>query len=230
MGSITLDDTFPENPKVRKVGPVGIALYVSGLCYSSRQLSDGFIPDNAVGLLCEMAGVKARRATIEALTKATLWKRVRGGYSVPDYLKFNDSREEITRKREENRIRQAAFRNARRNAVTNGGSNDPQLVSVVVSGLEDLKDTDQLAEYPKIAERLGTERYYAFQKFMRLVKGGDQGTPGVLAALCKKLPASEIDDVRMAYTKRGSVPVGKAVNALKQRSLEYETAMKRSSA
>lgn len=82
----------------------------------------------------------------------------------------------------------------------------------------------------KIQEQLGTDRYHALQKLLKLVKDADSGTPGVLASLCKQLPASEIEDVRAAYIAKGSLPAGKAVNALKDRVRDYETAMKRSAA
>ena len=219
---IRLEDGFPENPKVRKVGPAGVALYVSGLCYCSRQLSDGLIPDEAVQIIAEMVGVKRHREVIEALTKARLWKRVRGGYMVPDYRDFNPSREEISRKREENRRRQADWRAAQRNGVT-----DALVTGALVSGVKEVvevKSTDQLVEYPKIAERLGTERYHSFQKLMRLVRGGDAGTANVVASYCKRLPVSEIDDVRMAY-RRGAA-AGKVVAALKDRVWCYETGVK----
>jgi hypothetical protein len=228
MGHIRIEDGFPENAKVRKVGPNGIALYVSGLCYCSRQLSDGIIPDAAVPIIAEMVGVRTHRSVSQALTKARLWKRVRGGYQVPDYLKFNPSREEISRKREESRKRQQAWRDVQRNAVTNSVSHDP-LVSDVVSGVEKSKSTDQLTDYPKIADKLGSDRYVAFQKLMRAIHGGDGGTPNVIAGLCKKLPASKINLVAESYSSRAA-PVGKVVVALKQKVSEYEVEVKRDAA
>ena len=43
MSWVKLGDEFPMHPKVLRVGPTGLALFVSGLCYSSRYLTDGVI-------------------------------------------------------------------------------------------------------------------------------------------------------------------------------------------
>jgi len=118
------------------------------------------------------------------------------------------------------------------NGHENGATSEPNASALLEpenQRFREEEDQDQCTDLfnsAKIREQLGTDRYHALEKILKLVKGGDEGTPGVLAALCKKLPASEIDDVRMAYAAKRSVPVGKAVNALKQRAVEYETAMK----
>ena len=35
------DDQFPEHPKVRAVGPLGLALHTAAVCYCARHLTDG---------------------------------------------------------------------------------------------------------------------------------------------------------------------------------------------
>jgi len=44
MPWVRLDDHFDENPKIASVGPLGLALWVTGLAYCNRNLTDGFIP------------------------------------------------------------------------------------------------------------------------------------------------------------------------------------------
>lgn len=44
MTWIRIDDALPENPKIHEVGALGAWVYVQGLCYSGRNLTDGFIP------------------------------------------------------------------------------------------------------------------------------------------------------------------------------------------
>jgi uncharacterized phage protein (TIGR02220 family) len=49
---VRLDDHFDQHPKLQAVGPIGLAMFVSGLAYCNRNLTDGFIPWSAArGLL-----------------------------------------------------------------------------------------------------------------------------------------------------------------------------------
>ena len=41
---VRLDDHFDQNPKIASVGPAGIAMWVCGIAYCNRNLTDGFIP------------------------------------------------------------------------------------------------------------------------------------------------------------------------------------------
>jgi hypothetical protein len=44
MTWVRIDDRFNEHPKLARVGPLGQALWLVGLAYSNRNLTDGFIP------------------------------------------------------------------------------------------------------------------------------------------------------------------------------------------
>ena len=41
---IKIDDHYDEHPKHAEVGPLGQALWLAGLAYCNRNLTDGFIP------------------------------------------------------------------------------------------------------------------------------------------------------------------------------------------
>jgi hypothetical protein len=41
---VKIEDGFTEHPKVLQVGPLGAWIHLQGLCYTSRNLSDGFVP------------------------------------------------------------------------------------------------------------------------------------------------------------------------------------------
>jgi hypothetical protein len=44
MAWIRLDDHFDEDPRLVRVGPLGLVLWLSGLAYCLRNRTDGFIP------------------------------------------------------------------------------------------------------------------------------------------------------------------------------------------
>ena len=50
-----LDDAILDNPKIAKAGVIGFAMYVAGITWSARNLSDGFIPSAAVRRLLDLS-------------------------------------------------------------------------------------------------------------------------------------------------------------------------------
>lgn len=124
MAWVRIDDHIDEHPKIQAAGPLGLALFVSGLAYCNRNRTDGFIPASKAAVLLGPSGAGQ---VIAALVAAGLWRRVDGGFWVHDYLDYQLSREQIEKERSRTAQRQAAFRlshsNAHSNAVTNGVSN-----------------------------------------------------------------------------------------------------------
>jgi len=95
MAWTRIDDKFLMNPKIQSAGPYGMALYLSGLIYCNTNVTDGFIPDVMLPVLCGMAYQTASKRVADALVKLNLWERVEGGYQIHDFLSFNKSRDEI---------------------------------------------------------------------------------------------------------------------------------------
>ena len=87
-----IDDQFYDHPKVVAAGPLGIALFVCGLSYCSRHLTDGFISTIQVRRLID---IDDPRVIAEKLIAVGLWERRDGGYQVHDYLDYNPSRARI---------------------------------------------------------------------------------------------------------------------------------------
>ena len=102
-----IDDQFYDHPKVVAAGPLGIALFVCGLSYCSRHLTDGFISVAQVRRLIDTADPEVVAGTLVAVG---LWERRDGGYQVHDYLEYNPSRAKVE-----------AIRQARREAGREGG-------------------------------------------------------------------------------------------------------------
>lgn len=91
------DDQFPDHPKVVKVGPLAAWLSVCAVCYCSRYLTDGFVPE---AQLRKLADVKDPVSLAERLVDAGVWERCDGGFMVHDYLEYNPSRDAVLANRD----------------------------------------------------------------------------------------------------------------------------------
>ncbi len=128
MTWVKIDDQFTDHPKIVAAGPLAGWLYVAGLCYSARYLTDGFIPRAQVRKLVDVDEVTP---LVTALVTAGLWRESQGGYAIHHYLEYNPPAEKVKAERAANAKRQAKYKETRRNggeasiynAVSNGVSN-----------------------------------------------------------------------------------------------------------
>lgn len=101
MSWIKLDDRFADHPKIVEAGPEAAWLFICGLCYCARYLTDGLIPKAQVRKLADIEDVKQ---SVTKLLSTCLWENAEDSYRVHDYLDYNLSREqalELSRKRTE---------------------------------------------------------------------------------------------------------------------------------
>lgn len=110
MNWVKLHNGFPDHPKVALAGWKAAWLYVCGLTYCSRYLTDGLIPKAQVKRLTDMP-----KAEVEAARLVTvgLWLEHDQHYEVHDYLAFQTSAEKVEAEREAGRKRAAASAAAR---------------------------------------------------------------------------------------------------------------------
>jgi hypothetical protein len=114
-----LDDSFHSHPKIMAAGNEAIGLYVRCGTYAAQHSTDGFIPE-------QLALQYGTPKLAETLVRAKLWRRVRGGWRMPDYLDYNPSKEAVDKDRkaaaERQRRRREGISSRRDNAVTHGVS------------------------------------------------------------------------------------------------------------
>ena len=123
MSWFPLEETITDHPKILQAGHKGFALYVAGLCYASKHLTNGFIPMTVVSLL--LPDLRAQVAKVAAgLVNAGLWEEASGGYQVHDYLDYQRSREQVEARRREGAARQRKLQDKRRPAVSNAVTNN----------------------------------------------------------------------------------------------------------
>ena len=94
-----LDDGFPLHRKARKAGPVGVALAVAGICYCSRQLTDGRIPKVDLEGVWPWSSLPLQE-TAALLVDVGVWHDRGDHYEVHDYLEYNPSREYVLAERD----------------------------------------------------------------------------------------------------------------------------------
>ncbi len=90
---IWLDNTAFDHPKLAGLSDAGVALWVKGLAYSDRFLSDGFVPAAATKVLTK------KRSSITELVDRGLWKPTTTGYQIHDYLDHQLSKDEVRARR-----------------------------------------------------------------------------------------------------------------------------------
>ncbi len=123
MSWAKLDDQFADHPKIVTAGPLAAWLYVAGLTYCCRYLTDGRIPEAAVPRLANFGGL-ARLGPdgwqpvdvgelVAALVENQLWEPCEGGYLIHDYLDYNPPAEKVLRERKNGHKRMAEWREKR---------------------------------------------------------------------------------------------------------------------
>lgn len=116
---VRLEDDIDEHPKLASVDDHAFAVYVCGLAYCNRNLTDGFIPSSIAMRLRTSARPKV---AITALINARLWEPVDGGWRVHDFLHYQPSRQTVEAERSQlHDVRAAAGRaGGLAKAVANG--------------------------------------------------------------------------------------------------------------
>ena len=139
MSWARLDDQMPDHPKFLQAGdfaPLLLALYVRAVCYSSRYLTDGFIPSGAVTPLLQGYNAWGHDTVTgdgfafaqdgdefdwpAIMVHAGLWESCDGGYRIHDYLDYNPTRAQVLERRADSAKRQKKHRDT---AVSNDDGN-----------------------------------------------------------------------------------------------------------
>ena len=89
MAWVKLDDSAMDHPKILLLTDAQFRLWMKGLCYCQKHLTDGFIPDVAIKPMLGRAG------DVKGICDARLWEAVSGGFQVRNYLKWNESKDNI---------------------------------------------------------------------------------------------------------------------------------------
>jgi hypothetical protein len=113
------DDRFPSNRKVRLLSDGAFRLYVSSICWSAENLTDGVVKTNELRLV---ADVKAARTRAKELVEYGLWEELQGvGWLIHDYHEYNPTAEQVKADRAAKTARQQRWRSKHK-----GDAPDPE--------------------------------------------------------------------------------------------------------
>jgi len=120
VGWVKLDDGVGEHPKIVALTDSAFALWVMGLAYCNRNLTDGFIPERVGhGQLRYCDGNPT--PFVRELVDSGLWEPILGGFAVHDFTEYQPSKAQVLAEREASRERVRKHRgNARSNDASNG--------------------------------------------------------------------------------------------------------------
>lgn len=146
---VRIHDGLPDHPKIAEVGGMAAWLYVSGLCYASRLLTDGIIPARMVARLTDLPDTEALASR---LLEANLWHRAQHDckdcpqglgdvYVIHDYLDHQRSAAEV---RDLSEKRAAAGRSGGKASgeTRRAEANGKQVLQQTRSKIEAETDTD----------------------------------------------------------------------------------------
>ena len=122
-----VDYGFLDHPKVIEAGEDAANLYLRGLIWCNKHLTDGRIPRAALRVLSQSRDVEKRA---ERLVAVRLWEiGTDGAFYVHDFAAHNPTRTQVETRREKTRNKVAAWREGRDAARSQPG-NEPARVPV----------------------------------------------------------------------------------------------------
>jgi hypothetical protein len=111
MTWVRVDDQLHAHPKIRaawRTEPAALGLHLLALSYASAYLTDGRIDPEFVRL--QIPARAKRERALTALVDAGLWETNGAGWTIHDYLDFNDSRDRVLARRRADAARKRVTR------------------------------------------------------------------------------------------------------------------------
>lgn len=114
MPWVKLSDDWYDDPAITAAGTVGTAMWVVGLSWCARNLTDGHIPKSQARRLIDLDDITLDGASCRAddiassLVELGLWTRSDTGYVVVNYHRYQPTREKVLADREKDRRRKTS--------------------------------------------------------------------------------------------------------------------------
>ncbi|MFE5871611.1 hypothetical protein ACFQ6V_23605 [Streptomyces roseifaciens] len=116
MPWVRFDDRFPSNRKVRLLSDSAFRLYVSAICWSAENLTDGVVKTKELRLVADVKNASKRA---QELVDSGLWVPVPGtGWRIHDYHEYQPTAEQVCADREAKTARQKRWRDKKRSDDT----------------------------------------------------------------------------------------------------------------
>lgn len=108
MTWVRFEDRFPWHRKVRGLSDAAFRLHVSAVCWCCEHLTDGVVPTADLPLVSD---VKRPEKAVAELVQRGSWDVTSTGWSIHDFLVYNESREVVLARREADAERKRKWRN-----------------------------------------------------------------------------------------------------------------------
>ena len=150
MTWIKLDDQFLDHPKIVRAGESAAFLFVAGLLYCSRYLTDGVIPKAAIGRLTEHPD---RELSAAALVRENLWLDEGDSWRISQYTDYQRSRTDVERSREAGKARADRSRSVRANATRTQRERSRRVRETFAPGSRDIEVEVEVDNKPSRAAK-----------------------------------------------------------------------------
>jgi len=148
-----VDVGFHGHRKALEAGPLARDLYVAGLEYARRELTDGLILEKMVRFLAP-DHPRPKQAT-KRLVDVGLWDTVEGGYRIHDYLDHNDAGSDVLASMEEKRAYHREY--MRRKRATERGTVTPVNSSQPLNKVNGDAFTVKITDPPSVSVSVSKE-------------------------------------------------------------------------
>src|SRR5690348_8976085 len=91
-------DAFDDDPDIDRLSGDAVALFVCSVTWSSRSLTDGFIPGARAR---KLTGGSSKTIAMLCAGEKPWWLKEAGGYRIRSYHKYNPPAEEVRQLREQ---------------------------------------------------------------------------------------------------------------------------------
>lgn len=118
MPWVRFDDSSPDNPNIDQLSDGAFRLWFNAICYSNRNLTDGFVPATRIPRLTPH--YKAQH--MAELVNSGRWHKEQDGIRIHGYLDYQPSSEQINERREYERQK----KQNQRHKGTAATARDPQ--------------------------------------------------------------------------------------------------------
>lgn len=201
MGWVRIDDNFSDHPKVIALSDSAFRTYISALCYSNRQLTDGFIPH----AVYDRMGVKGD--SVE-LVQADLWELLSDGWQIRSYTEYQPTREKVHEKREQAKERLKRFRDKQSNADETEKKRLPQPIPNPTQPNPNIKDNyylQEISDEMEVATKLPRVKSAQASVIRISDKLGEARKAGINAWNLSKLVEEEWDSLHTADDIAGCI-------------------------
>jgi hypothetical protein len=195
VGWVRLDDNFSDHPKIIALSDTAFRLFITGLCYSNRQLTDGLIPYQIVSAWVGHNPMKPS----DELEDQQLWERVDKGFQIRSYTEYQPTREKVNEKRDAAKERLRKYREKHGNANETENKHLPQPNPTQPNPTQIYKDNYYLAEIEDENQLIPAPRIKSAKEAVIRIsnKLADAREAGINAWNLSKLVETEWDSLHL---------------------------------